>query len=163
MSMMWVGIGSAVLGAGTSLYGASQQKKANQSALDQNAALQEEPNRSAWASYLMSRGVNPAGAKTGEIPTNPQAINAKLPLWASVRRSPQVTQGFRVGVRANAGPRLSMDSQNFQNTGSNVSQSQAAATTSAGKESSNLNDVLIGNPLGIGGKNRTWYDPLGIF
>ncbi len=83
MSMMWVGIGSAVLGAGTSIIGANKQAKAVGAANDQNAALQEQQNQSAWNAYLLSRGINPGGAKTGELPTNPQAVNSKLPLWAT--------------------------------------------------------------------------------
>jgi len=161
MSMLWVGIGTAVVSAGTSLYGANKQSKDNKAAQAQNAALQGEQNQSAWASYLMSRGVNPAGAQTGQLPTNPQAINAKLPLWASVKRSPQVAQGFRLGARKNVAPRLSMTPQNFQNT--NAADADAAAVTPSKKGSSNMNDILIGNPLGIGGKDRSWYDPLGIF
>ena len=83
MSMLWVGIGSAALGAGASLYGANKQSKAIQSAASQDAASQAAQNQAAWANYLMTRGVNPAGAATGTIPTNPQAINARLPLWAT--------------------------------------------------------------------------------
>lgn len=85
MSMMWVGIGSAVLGAGTSLYGASQQRVANNKAADANQKAQADANQASWANYLMSRGLNPAGATTGQIPQNAQAINQRLPLWANVR------------------------------------------------------------------------------
>lgn len=83
MSMMWVGIGTAALGAGASIYGADKQSKAVKEASAENAAAQDRQNASAWANYLMTRGVNPAGAQTGQIPANPQAINAKLPLWAT--------------------------------------------------------------------------------
>lgn len=54
-----------------------------QAANNENQALQAKQNQSAWAAYLMSRGVNPNGAETGTIPSNPQAINSKLPLWAT--------------------------------------------------------------------------------
>ena len=82
----WVAVavgGSAVLGAGASLYGANKQSKAISSANDANLRAQAEQNKNAWANYLMTRGLNPAGAQTGTIPTNPQAINARLPLWAN--------------------------------------------------------------------------------
>lgn len=82
--MPWlIPVATAVIGAGTSLYGANKQAKANASAQAENTRLQEQQNQQAWANYLMTRGVNPAGAATGQIPTNPQAINARLPLWAS--------------------------------------------------------------------------------
>lgn len=74
---------TAVAGIGTSLYGANKQAKANQAAQAENARLQEQQNAQAWANYLMTRGVNPAGATSGQIPANPQAINARLPLWAT--------------------------------------------------------------------------------
>lgn len=81
----WVAIavgGSAVLGVGASLYGANKQAGAVEDANKANVASQADQNAAAWANYLMTRGVNPAGAVTGQIPTNPQAINARLPLWA---------------------------------------------------------------------------------
>lgn len=75
------------LGAGATAYGANKQSKAQQAASASNAASQDKTNASAWASYLMSRGVNPNGATTGQIPTNPQAVNTRLPLWATVNRT----------------------------------------------------------------------------
>lgn len=76
-------ISSAVIGGGVSMYGANKQAKAVQSATSENAALEQQKNDSAWAAYLMSRGINPMGATAGTIPTNAPAINAKLPLWAT--------------------------------------------------------------------------------
>lgn len=105
MSMMWVGISTAVLGTGAQLYGANKQAKAVEAANKQNAELQAQQNQSAWNAYLMSRGVNPNGAATGSIPTNPQAINTKLPLWANVTR----TNG--------ASPRLAMSPPAAATTG----------------------------------------------
>ena len=94
MSMAWVAAGTAVLGAGASLYGANKQSKAISSANDANLKAQEDQNRAAWANYLMTRGINPAGAKAGTIPTNPQAINARLPLWANANfRTPGAIAG----------------------------------------------------------------------
>lgn len=159
MSMMWVGLGSAVLGAGTSLYGANKQSKANQSAQDQNAALQREQNAAAWANYLMSRGVNPAGATTGQIPTNPQAINAKLPLWASARfAQPSAQKTWRKKGAASPGTLV----RNPSFAGGAPAESYAMPAQPSGG-SSRTNDLLIGNPLGIGGKDRSFLDPLGIF
>lgn len=150
--------GSALIGAGVSAYGANKQSKANQAAQDQNAALQEEQNRSAWASYLMSRGVNPAGAQTGVIPSNPQAINAKLPLWANASFS-SGPKGWRKkgsgGAAAGTLGQLTYAQP--------VAPVSAAVAPTASKGSSKLNDILIGNPLGIGGKDRSFLDPLGIF
>lgn len=77
--------GSAVLGAGVSMYGANKQSKDNRAAQDQNAQLQREQNNSAWQSYLMARGLNPMGAAAGTIPQGAPALNTKLPLWANVR------------------------------------------------------------------------------
>lgn len=85
--MSWVAVSVAAIGAGTSLYGANKQAKANQAAQNENARLQEQQNQSAWAAYLLSRGVNPEGVATGQIPTAPKAVNTRLPLWANVRRN----------------------------------------------------------------------------
>ena len=74
-------IGAGGIAAG--LYGANKQSKAVQDAASKNAASQAEQNQAAWANYLMTRGINPSGAQTGQIPTNPQTINARLPLWAT--------------------------------------------------------------------------------
>jgi hypothetical protein len=94
---------TAAVGAGVSMYGANKQAKANQAATATNARLQEEQNRSAWASYLMSRGVNPAGAQTGQLPSNPQAINSRLPLWATASFSKGPKKWRRKGAYAPAG------------------------------------------------------------
>ena len=76
-------LATGAAGIGASIYGANKQAKAVKAASAENAAAQDRQNASAWANYLMTRGVNPAGAQTGQIPANPQAINAKLPLWAT--------------------------------------------------------------------------------
>jgi hypothetical protein len=83
----WVAVAVGVVGAGASAYGANKQAKANKSAQNQNAQLQQDENNSAWQSYLMSRGLDPMGATAGTIPTGAPAINAKLPLWANVNVS----------------------------------------------------------------------------
>lgn len=81
--MSWIAAAVVAVGAGATIYGANKQAKAVESANNTNAELQKDQNQSAWAAYLMSRGVNPNGAATGTIPSNPQAINAKFPLWAT--------------------------------------------------------------------------------
>lgn len=102
----WVAVavgGSALVGAGASMYGANKQSKANQAAQAENAELQREQNNSAWASYLMSRGVNPMGAQAGVLPSNPQPINARLPLWATASFSTGPKKWRRKGAYAAPG------------------------------------------------------------
>lgn len=94
----WVAVaigGSAIVGAGVGLYGANKQSQAVADTNKQNAELQTQQNNSAWQAYLMSRGLNPQGAAAGVIPTNPQPINARLPLWANVN----VTTGPKTWTR----------------------------------------------------------------
>lgn len=158
----WVAIGVGVAGAAASVYGANKQAKSNKEAQASNAALQGDQNQSAWASYLLSRGVNPTGAQTGQLPSNPQAVNTRLPLWASVKRTPQAAAGFRLSGMKPSGPKLSM-TPSFQNTNAADQAAAAAAAVPQDKGSSKMNDILIGNPLGIGGKDRSFFDPLGIF
>lgn len=156
----WIAVGVGVAGVAAGAYGANKQSKDNKAAQAQNAEQQEEQNRQAWANYLMTRGINPAGAQTGAIPTNPQAINSRLPLWANVKRSGVAPQGFRLGG-GGTNPRLSMGTQFTQPVASQAEGSGAA--TGGGSKNSKTKDILIGNPLGIGGKDRSFLDPLGIF
>ena len=87
-------LGAGALGAGATVYGANKQSKSVSAANDANLKAQAEQNKNAWANYLMTRGLNPAGAQTGTIPTNPQAINARLPLWANANfRTPGAIAG----------------------------------------------------------------------
>lgn len=80
-----VAIGAAVVGAGTEIYGASEQKTAASEANDANQKNVQTANNESWTNYLMSRGINPGGTVAyGTIPTNGQTINTKLPLWATV-------------------------------------------------------------------------------
>lgn len=162
MSMMWVGIGSAVLGAGTSLYGAKKQANATQYASAQNAALQDKQNQAAWANYLMQRGLNPNGAVTGQLPTNPQAINTRLPLWATANfAAPGATSRW---VKKGSLPTPGTLAMTAYNRAPAAPVATAVPVGSSGSSgSSRLNDILIGNPLGIGGKDRSFFDPLGIF
>jgi len=82
----WVAVavgGSAVLGAGVSMYGANKQSQAARDAAKENKESQAAQIAAAWSNYLMTRGIKPSGASTGQIPQNAQAINARLPLWAT--------------------------------------------------------------------------------
>lgn len=99
----WVAVaigGSAIVGAGVGLYGANKQSQAVADTNKQNAELQTQQNNSAWQAYLMSRGLNPQGSAAGVIPTNPQPINARLPLWANVN----VTTGPKTWTRTAGRP-----------------------------------------------------------
>lgn len=86
MSMMWVGIGSAVLGAGTALYGANKASQSTQDAINANKAAQDETNRLNYQRWLESQGVGPDG----------QPINTWLPRYAMVSRPTQVRPGFEL-------------------------------------------------------------------
>ncbi len=152
----WVAVGVGVAGVAASAYGANKQSKDNKAAQSQNVASQDEQNRLAWANYLMTRGLDPSGAQTGVIPTSGRTVNTRLPLYANVVRPGAAAKGFR--VTGSTAPRLATRS-----TTPPVDPALAAAAPTASGGSSRANDFLIGNPLGIGGKDRSWHDPLGIF
>lgn len=104
----WVAVavgGSAVLGAGVSMYGANRQAQDNRAAQDQNAALQRDQNNASWTSWLLSKGIQPSSPVTaGTIPTagNFTAANTRLPLWATMQRPtmnvPQPANGAGKGA-----------------------------------------------------------------
>ena len=156
----WVAVGVGVAGVAASAYGANKQSKDNKAAQNQNVASQEEQNRLAWANYLMTHGLNPANAQTGVLPANGQAINSRLPLWATANFArPGAQKTWRKkGTTPTAG-QLTRGMAYEQ-----PALSTALATTGTGEGGSSFkNDLLIGNPLGIGGKDRNFLDPLGIF
>lgn len=87
-----VSVGSTVVGAGVSMYGANKQAKANAAAQNANIAAQKEAERQNWLRYLMTRGINPdPNTPTGTIPgAAPGApVNTRLPLWMRVVTPPQ--------------------------------------------------------------------------
>ncbi len=86
-TMAWVSIGTAVLGAGASLYGANKQSQDQRAANDANRAAIEGADRNAWNNYLMQRGLYGGNAPTGTIPGMQPggAVNQRLPLWANLR------------------------------------------------------------------------------
>lgn len=76
---------AAAAGIGASLYGANKQSKAQDAANAANTAAVKESDLNQWKSYLMQRGLNPAGVtQFGQVPTNAPAMNTKLPLWANM-------------------------------------------------------------------------------
>lgn len=79
---------AAVAGAGAAVYGASQAGKAQDAATAAGSASAAASDNSAWHSYLLSRGLDPTGAATGQIPQGAAPVNTRLPLWASVTATP---------------------------------------------------------------------------
>jgi hypothetical protein len=159
----WVAVaigGSAVLGAGVTMIGANKQSKAIKDAQNTNAELQGQQNNSAWQAYLMSRGLDPMGATAGNMPGGVRAINAKLPLWATVNmKVPGAKPTWRKkGSNAPANTLARLPAVAAEPTSV-----WAEPAMAGGGGSSRTNDLLIGNPLGIGGKDRSFFDPLGIF
>jgi hypothetical protein len=91
-TMGWIAAGSAVLGAGASIYGAKKSAKAQAEAATTNKAAVDETNRLNYQRWLESQGVG----------ANGQPINTWLPRYAGVRRYASAPAGFRLG---NAGAR----------------------------------------------------------
>lgn len=152
-------LGAGVLGAGASIYGANKQSKAVRDAASKNNEAQAAQNAAAWSNYLMTRGVNPAGAATGQIPQGAQAINARLPLWATANfKRPGTTAGWRKKGSVGAPNTL------YRGGGMPAAPvADPAASVGSSGGNSRIKDALIGNPLGLGGKDRSFFDPLGIF
>lgn len=97
MGLIAAVIGSAVVGAGASVYGSSQNSKAIADAQKQNQASTAATNLSAWQNYLLTRGINPSQVtQTGEVPvsTSTGNLNTKLPLWANVGSNFGTTKKF---------------------------------------------------------------------
>ena len=69
--------GLAAAGAGASLYGAKKQSSAIKKASEDNAAAQAASDERNYQMWLESRGVGQNG----------QAINTKLPRWATWKSS----------------------------------------------------------------------------
>ncbi len=161
--MSAIALGVGVLGAGVSLYGANKQKKAVDSANAANAALQEDQNQSAWNAYLLSRGINPTGAVTGQIPQNAQAVNTRLPLWATASfKKPGAKPTWRK-KGSSPTPNSLVTASQLVGSPSTTGTEVVALPSSGSKGPSKVEDFLIGNPLGIGGKDRSFLDPFGIF
>lgn len=103
MSSVWLGVGSIVLGAATNLIGANKQAGAIEDANNANLAAQAGQNQNAWNNYLLTRGIYGGGnTPTSQIPTNPTAVNAKLPLWATVNVSNGPKRWVKTGTVAPA-------------------------------------------------------------
>lgn len=78
----------AAAGTAASVYGANKQASAVSDANAANQATQAQQNQASWNNYLLTRGVYGNNAPTGTIPQGAQAVNTKLPLWATVARAP---------------------------------------------------------------------------
>lgn len=83
---MPVGAAVAIVGAGTAIYGADQNRKLTHQAQDANKLQNDQTNQLNYQRYLLGRGEGPGGAP----------VNTKLPLWASIR---SVSSAPRVLVR----------------------------------------------------------------
>lgn len=153
--------GTAALGAGASMYGANKQSKDNAAANATNDARLAKQDQSAWNAYLLSLGIKPNRATTGELPTTNEAVNRKLPAWASASfTKPGAQKTWRKkGSTAPVGT-LARGTTNFQSAPASNPYVMAAGTSGAGN--TRTEDFLIGNPAGIGGKDRSFMDPLGI-
>ena len=77
MSMAFVAIGTAVVGAGAAVYGAQQNKKAAKKATEANAKNVADTNALNYQMWLESRGVGPRG----------ETVNAKMPRWMTWKPS----------------------------------------------------------------------------
>ena len=100
---VWVTGGIAAGGLVMNAIGANKQAQANADAQRQNKEQFEAQQLQNWNQYLMQRGIDPAGnTKVGGYGSG-QAINSRLPLWASVQRTEKNPGEFRV-VRKSAMP-----------------------------------------------------------
>ncbi len=161
MSAIALGVGLA--GAAASVYGANKQKKSVDAANTANAGLQAEQNQSAWNAYLLSRGINPTGAVTGQIPQNAQAVNTRLPLWATASFKKPGAQPTWRKKGSGPTPNSLVTASQLVGAPSTTGTELVALPSNGSKGPSKVEDFLIGNPLGIGGKDRNFLDPFGIF
>ena len=144
-----------------SAYGSKKQTDAVEDANAANDARLAKQDQSAWNAYLLSRGVNPAGTATGTLPTSAEAVNFKLPLYARASfTKPGATKTWRKKGSTVAPGTLARGNTSFAQPAASNPYVLPAGSTGG---SSRTNDLLIGNPLGIGGKDRSFLDPLGIF
>ena len=142
--MSWVAIaigGSALLGAGASIYGANKQSQANSSANDANVAAQNKQNDSAWQNWLMSKGLASNTPLTaGTMPTASQgyAVNTRLPLWATmpVQTTSRWTKGGT--QNANAIPSSTMGGYAGTSSGMQSVSSMPTGSTYSGSPSVNI-------------------------
>lgn len=100
---VWVTGGIAAGGLVMNAIGANKQSQDNAAAQRQNKEQFEAQQLQNWNQYLMQRGIDPTGnTKVGGYGSG-QAINSRLPLWASVQRQEENPGEFRV-VRRSAMP-----------------------------------------------------------
>lgn len=107
MSMAWIAVGTAVVGTATNLYGANKQAKAIEASNASNQEEQDKQNNSAWASFLLGKGVAPTTPVTaGVMPSagNYTAVNTRLPLWASMNTPTGASRWQKVGTSTSPVP-----------------------------------------------------------
>ncbi len=161
--MPWIPLALAAAGTVAGVVGANKQAKAVSAANATNDARLAQQDQSAWNAYLLSRGVNPAGSTTGQLPANAEAVNFKLPLYAKANFTvPGAQKTWRKKGSTIPVGTLARGTTSFQTDPSSNPYVMAAGSPDSGK-SSFKNDLLIGNPLGIGGEDRSFLDPFGIF
>ena len=74
---MWIAGATLLVGTGTAVYGAQQNKKLAAANRDANKEAAELADESNWRRFLYSKGVGDNG----------EVVNAKLPMWAKVATS----------------------------------------------------------------------------
>ncbi len=96
MSVAWVAVGVSALGLAANVAGQNKQQSASDAATAQNAtnvadtnaqnaANVKAQNDQAWTNYLLQRGLSTGGVvPAGTMPSSGQAVNTRLPLWATV-------------------------------------------------------------------------------
>lgn len=155
-TMLWVGLGTVVVGGAVSMYGANKQAKASAAANNTNASLQQQQNDQGWINYLATRGISPTTPiSAGQMPTggNYQAINTRLPLWAGMTAAPSSGSG---GFLRKKGAPVSY-SLGAPSLGG-VPQVAPSAATSSGGGGGGI-AALLTRPL----NPRTAWDPIGLF
>lgn len=78
-------IAAGAIGAGATIYGANKQASSSAAANEANKTAVEQANDQSWTNYLLSRGLSTGSViPAGTMPTGGQAVNTRLPLWATV-------------------------------------------------------------------------------
>lgn len=103
----WAGIavGVGAIGTGLSAYGANQQRQDAKGANAANQAAIAKQDQDQWNSYLLQRGLYGGGSTPyGQIPTNAQPVNSRLPLWATLTTGASQPGALVVRRKAGAPP-----------------------------------------------------------
>lgn len=163
MSSMWLGLGSLAVGVGTSLYGASQQKKAIESANTSNQAASDKQNDSAWAGFLLGKGVAPTTpVQAGVMPSagNFTAVNTRMPLWSSMNTPTGKSRWQKIGGSTPAAGTLAITKFATVPTSTTTASSTTPTSIGTGQKLANILDPLN---VAIGNNRNNFLDPLGVF